>query len=193
MPSWTSIANRALGALSEKRIQSYTSTTEKGAIEFRNVYQEVTDEVLASHPWNCAIQRITIDSADATAPTWGFTKSFTLPADPRVLRVWKLSEEFHDGDTFRVIGRKIHTDAGAPLRVEAICRVDDPMDFSPLLAKAISASIAEAIAIAMTDSSSRRDEMAGWAERCLQDARFADGQEGSPEDVEASEFEAERY
>lgn len=193
MPSWTAIANRALGALSEKPIQSYTSKTEKGALAFFNVYLDIADEVVASHPWNCAVQRIAIGSADASGPAWGFARSFTLPADPRVLRVWKLNEDRHGNARFKVIGRKIHTDEGAPLQAEAICRVDDPMNFPPLLAKAVSAAIAEAIAMEMTDSATRRDKMAEWAAKCLDDARFADGQEGSTDDVEASELERSRY
>lgn len=192
MPSWTAIANRALGALSEKRIQNYTSTTEKGAIEFRNVYQLVTDEVLAMHPWNCAIERVVID-ADGTAPAWGFARTFTLPSEPYCLRVWKLNKDRHGNAPFKVIGRKIHCDEGSPLHAEIITRVTDPMLFSPLLAKTIAAYIAEAIAIPMTESETRRDKMQAWAENCISEARFADGQEGTPDEIEAGEFEESRF
>lgn len=192
MPSWTAIANRALGALNEHRIQTYTSTTEKGAIEFRNVYEMVRDEVLASHPWNCAMRRLALE-VSATAPTWGFSYAYPLPSDPQVLRVWKLNEDRHGNAPFKVIEGEVHTDEGTPLHVECIVRVTDPMDFTPLLAKTIAAYIAEAIAMPMTDSEARRDKMNKWAEECLAEARFADGQEGTPDDVIASEFEDARW
>lgn len=191
MPSWTSIANRALSGLTQKRITSYLSLTERGAISFQQVYQQVTQEVLASHPWNCAMSRVVID-ADTATPTWGFGNQYTLPAG--CLRVWKLDPEHHGTNPqFKVIGRKVHADEGAAIYAELIMDVTDPEQFSPLLAKAISAHCAEAMALDLTDSSTRRDEMAKWAKDCMDEARFADGQEGSPDEVDASYLEEARY
>jgi hypothetical protein len=190
MPSWTAIANRALGALSEKRITDWQSTTEKGAIEFRNVKDAVVAEVLSSHPWNCALRRITI-AADTDAPAWGFATQYTLPAG--TLRVWKLSYDHHGDIEWKVLNGKVHADAGATLYVETINLITDPMDLPPHVAKAISATAAEAMAMVMTGSSSQREAMAAWAENTLSDARFLDGQEGKPDGVEASTFEEERF
>ncbi len=192
MPSWTAIANRALGALHEKRITNYLSTTEKGAIEFRNIREMVVDEVLASHPWNCALRRLSLD-ADADAPTWGYALQYTIPTDPVVLRVWKLSELQHSRAEWKVLNGKIHTDEGAPLYIEAICRVTDPMTLPPHVAKAIAATAAEAMAMVMTGSESMRGAMSEWAKETLADARFLDGQEGKPDEVDASEFEEARF
>lgn len=192
MPSWTAIAKRALQALHEKSISDYTSTTEKGAIEFRNVYQMATDEVLSSHPWNCALQRLSLD-ADVATPTWGFAYQYTLPSDPVILRVWQLSPLDHSRVEWKVLGGKIHTDEGAPLKVEVITRVTDPMQFPPHVAKAIAFACAEAMALVMTGSESRRESMAVEAQKALDDARFLDGQEGKPDEVDASELEEARF
>lgn len=192
MPSWTQIANRALGWLREGRIQNYLDTADKRALEFRTIYEQVRDETLTRHTWNCAMTRAALD-ADTAAPAWGFARQFTLPTDPYCLRVWQLSPDAHPGVPFKVLGRKVHCDEAAPLKIEYIARVEDPMQFSPLLALTISAYIAEALALPLTGSESARDAMEAKAERYLTQARSADGQEGTPDEIAADEFLGARW
>lgn len=192
MPSWTQIANRSLGWLKQKPITNYLSTTDRSALEFQRVYEGVRDEVLAAHPWNCAMERTSVD-ADTDTPAWGFSYQYTLPTDPYCLRVWQLNYDRHGDAPFKVIGRKIHCDEGSPLEFEYIKRVTDPMQFSPLLARAMAASLAEALAIPLTDSESRRQAMEEKYEGYLREARSLDGQEGTPDEIRADSFEQERF
>jgi hypothetical protein len=191
MSSKWQIANRALRRLAVAAVQSPSESTEqRRAVD--DVWQAAVDEVLAEHPWNCALVRTTL-AADGTAPAWGFARAFSLPSDPFCLRVWRLSEEHHPRAKFEVKGRKIHTDEAAPLRVELIVRLADPEQLAPHVARCISAKIAEELAYKLTNSREKEEQMADWYEGSLRKARSLDAQEGTPEDVAVDEFLSERY
>lgn len=191
MPSWTSILNTSLLWLKQRTVQNYLSTTDNAAIEFRRVYEQARDTVLAAHPWNCAMELASLD-ADATAPAFGFTYAYTLPTDPWCLRVWQLDYDTHDDAKWKVRGRKIHTDESAPLKIEYIARRTDPAEFSPHLADTMSACIAERLAITLTGSESKRQAMEEKYGDYLRNARTFDGQEGTPDEIRADSWEQER-
>lgn len=190
MASWVQIANKALRRLGAAPIQALTDQTE-AARAVSDVYEQVRDEVLARHPWNCALVRTSL-AADSDAPTWGYSYKFTLPTSPYCLRVWRLSEDFHGDAEWKVIGRTIHTDEAGPLYIEYISRVTDPEQFSTFVSNAISAAIGAEIAYRLTNSTAKEEAMREWAEMELRHGRSLDAQEGTADKIIADEFLNER-
>lgn len=187
MPSWVDIANDALVEIGAEEIQSLDEASE-AARQVKRVYERVRDQVLAEHPWNCALTRVSLP-ADAAAPTWGYARAFQLPADPYCLRVWALSNTAAE---FKIEGRKLLTDEPAPLALVYIRRITDPEQISPWCARAISARLAARLAFRIVNSTSKASEVKEWAQAELRAARSIDAQEGSADEIEVNTFLNER-
>lgn len=187
MASWVQIANLALRRLGADRIASLTEDSEN-ARAVNDVHETVRDAVLRLHPWNCALVRGEL-AADVAAPAWGYARRFALPADPYCLRVWRLADSTID---YKVEGRALLTDAATPLHVLFIARLEDPEQFDASLTVVMAAALAAEIAFRLTNSRTAEEAMHKWFEQTLARARSADAQEGTPEPVEADEFERSR-
>lgn len=187
MASWVQIANLALRRLGADRIASLGEDSEN-ARAINDVHETVRDAVLRLHPWNCALARASL-AADAAAPTWGYAYQYTLPADPYCLRVWRLADS---AAAYKIEGRKLLTDAGAPLKLLYIARVTAPELFDAGLVVAMAAGLAAEIAFRLTNSRTAEEAMHKWFEQTLARARSADAQEGTPEPIEADEFQSSR-
>ncbi len=187
MASWVQIANLALRRLGADRIASLTEDSEN-ARAVNDVHETVRDAVLRLHPWNCALTRASL-AADAVTPTWGYAAAYTLPTDPYCLRVWRLADSTTE---YRIEGRKLLSDAGAPLALLYIARIADPERFDASLTVAMAAALAAEIAFRLTNSRTAEEAMQKWFEKTLARARSADAQEGTPESIEADEFERSR-
>ena len=192
MASKTAIVNRALRRLGGDRLTNVETDLSEPARVMNDIFQDVVDEILAEHPWNCALHRTTL-AADAEPPAWGFQNAFTLPADPFCLRAWRLDEDHHGPrPKWKVVGRKIHTDEPAPLYVELIVRVTDTELFPAYLATAISARLAAEAAYRLTNSREKEEQEEKRAKEKLALARSADAQEGAADEVDEGEFIASR-
>ncbi len=187
MASWVQIANLALRRLGADRIASLTEDSEN-ARAVNDVHETVRDAVLRLHPWNCALTRASL-AADSTAPSWGYAFAYTLPTDPYCLRVWRLADSMLE---YRVEGRKLLSDAGAPLQILYIARIANPELFDASLTVTLAAALAAEIAFRLTNSRTAEEAMHKWFEQSLARARSADAQEGTPENIEADEFERSR-
>lgn len=181
MPSLVQIANYGLRELGDDLITDINQNSEV-ARAIKDVHPLVRDEVLAGHPWNCALKRAKL-SKDTESPAWGYANSFTLPAD--CLRVWRLAETAIE---YRVEGGKLLTDAGDPLYILYIHRLTDYEKFSPHLAVALGLSLSAAIAFRITQSRSAADRLKQLSSISLAQARTIDAQEGTPELIDADDF-----
>jgi len=56
----TDICNRALQRLGEQRIADMDTDTTKAGTACASAYDHIRDEVLRSHPWNCATKRVSV-------------------------------------------------------------------------------------------------------------------------------------
>lgn len=180
--SETSIANSALVLLGQKRINSLEESS-KTAILLKDRFDDVRDEVLRMHPWNFATKRASL-AKSAVAPTWGFANSFELPAD--CLRL--LEVENPAGYPYRVEGREIVTDLGAPLQIIYTAQITDPVEMDVLFRQAFAAALAADIAEAVTGTSTKVEEMIAIRDAKMRASKTPDGQENSPREIEASEW-----
>ena len=170
MASVVDICNGALNQLGATTILSLTEDS-KNARLCNARYTQVRDGIFRSHPWNC-LQKRTSLAKDATAPAWGFTAQFTLPAD--CLRLLYIID--YDSN-YKVEGRKILSNTST-MKILYISRVEDPNQYDELLRETISAALAADIAYAVTSSNPVASNMYTLFQNKLREARFVDATEG---------------
>ena len=116
MASIVEICNSGLSMLGASTITSLTEDS-KNARLCNQRFEPVRDAVFRNHSWNCLMKRASI-AEDSTAPTWGWTKAYTLPSD--CLRVMKLESDdpvLSSEIEHKLEGRKIVTNEGSPLKI----------------------------------------------------------------------------
>ena len=193
MASVVDICNGALNQLGASTILTLTEDS-KNARLCNARFTQVRDAVFRSHPWNCLQKRVQL-AADTTAPAWGFTSAYTLPADClRLLRILDYDSNH------KVEGRKILTN-NSSMKILYVARIEDPNEYDELLRETISAALAADIAYAVTSSNPVSINMYNLYQTKLKDARFVDATEGqntSQEDgmadvVDANDFLSSRF
>ena len=193
MASIVDICNGSLNQLGATTIVSLTEDS-KNARLCNARFTQIRDSVFRSHPWNCLQKRIQL-AADTTAPAWGFTSAYTLPADClRLLRILDYDSNH------KVEGRKILTN-NSSMKILYVSRIEDPNEYDELLRETISAALAADIAYAVTSSNPVSLNMYNLYQTKLKDARFVDATEGqntSQEDgmadvVDANDFLSSRF
>lgn len=134
------ICNLALQKLGATRITSLTQN-HPNARTLNACYEAIRDAELAKHRWSFAIKRMQL-AADAAAPAFGPSVSYTLPSDYLVLIEPDPEENYNNLD-WRIEGKKVLTDQGAPLNIRYIYRVEDPNEFAPAFVMALACALAE--------------------------------------------------
>ena len=193
MASVVDICNGALNQLGATTILSLTEDS-KNARLCNSRYTQVRDALFRSHPWNCLQKRIQI-AADSTAPAWGFSYAYTLPAD--CLRLLKILD--YDSN-YKVEGRKILSNTSS-MKILYVARVTDPNEYDELLRETLSASLGADIAFGVTSNNQTATNMYNLFKEKLRDARFVDSTEGQNIDsdlgmadvIDASTFINSRY
>jgi ABC-type amino acid transport substrate-binding protein len=176
--SVVAICNRACDYLGAAPVTSLEDGSKLSGLLLRN-YELARDTILRSYPWNCATARASL-AALTTAPAWGYAFQYQLPVD--CLRVVEMDGYLDQGIAWRVEGLRLLTDAGGPVRIRYIQRVDDPAQFDPALADAIAARLAADIAYAVTGNASQAQALTQLAEARLLAARRVDAIEQSQDD-----------
>jgi len=171
----TALANRALAHLGESAITDIADTTSKHARICNEFVQQVIDEHLREHRWNCAIARATLSELE-TAPNHGFTNAFQLPSD--FLRLLELNgEQFNGSDEFLEIeeGQRLLTDQSTAY-IRYVKRITVP-EFDPMLAKAVALGLAVEIAIPLTANLQLQGQLATLHARAITRAKSVDAVE----------------
>lgn len=148
MASQLQIANWACTLVAQARLSSLSDSNQNAEI-ISEQWDFVRDVLLTSSAWNFAIERASL-AADSDVPEWGFDYQYSLSAD--VVRVLQVSEtyagvdlsSYRTGDTnlYRVEGRKILTDLGAPLYVKWIVNSKDVGEWAAPFAMLMAADLA---------------------------------------------------
>ena len=170
MASTVDICNGALNQLGATTILSLTEDS-KNARLCNSRFTQVRDAVFRSHPWNCLQKRVEL-AADTTAPAWGFSYAYTLPADClRLLRILDYDSNY------KVEGRKILSNTSS-MKILYIGRVTDPNEYDESLRETLSAALGADIAFAVTSNNQTATNMYNLFQDKLKDARFIDSTEG---------------
>ncbi len=184
------ICNDALGLVGANFITSLNDDV-KEAILCKEQYEKARDQLLSSHPWNFAITRVNL-AADADLPIgWEnnreYSSAFTLPAG--CLRVIKLDDS---ESAWSMESGKLFANY-APVTVTFVKKQTDTTLFTPYFEKALAYELAVKIAYAITQSAAALTQLITLRDSAVAEARSFDGQEGSTQVVEASDFINSRY
>ena len=170
MASVVEICNGSLNQLGATTILSLTEDS-KNARLCNQRFTQVRDAVFRSHPWNCLQKRVEL-AADTTAPAWGFSYAYTLPADClRLLRILDYDSNY------KVEGRKILSNTSS-MKILYIGRITDPNEYDESLRETLSAALGADIAFAVTSNNQTASNMYNLFQDKLKDARFIDSTEG---------------
>lgn len=180
------ICNMALDKIGANRISSL-SDTDRTSVLCNDVYERARDELLYSHPWNFAITRASL-SADAATPDWEYSNQYTLPND--CLRVIRLEYTNYD---YRVEGRKIVTDQGAPLKIIYIKQETDVTVFTPGFTELLALKIAIDLGYNFTANASLIQGLIDQFRRKKAEVKQHDAQEGNPRELEADTWSSGRF
>jgi hypothetical protein len=174
MANRVSICSNALVMLGAKTINDFNEATDRARI-VSNLWPQVSDWLLRTHPWNCAVKRIQL-APEVAVPVFDYSFQFVIPDDwLRTLQIGELGMPIH----FTQEGRKILCDEN-PLNLVYIARVDEGT-WDAALQFAASAAMAAAAAYAITQSASLAEVMYGKLKDILKQARAVDGQDNPPE------------
>lgn len=186
MASDVDICNMALTAIGHKTITSLLEASE--AARKCNVYlQKVIDAVLRAYPWNCAMARATLVQI-AETPVFGFSYKYALPTNPYCLRVLQLSDK---SMKFKIEGGVLLCDE-ATAKILYIARIAaGSMD--SLLVDTVAARMAAELAYPLANSHTLQANMWKIYETKIEEAYQVDAQEGTPDEVEVTDWLNVRY
>lgn len=171
------ICSNALLLLGDQTIASFDEESARATL-CANLWPVVRDAILRSHPWNCAMRRVSL-APDTATPDFDWAYQFSLPG--QCLRVWTVGRDDESSGNWQVEGTKLLYDE-AIAYVRYIERPGDAAGYDALLVQAFTTAMAKALAYPITKSMTTVEAMAKLHEMDMRKARTVDGQEGTGED-----------
>ena len=185
--SKVSLCNLALRRVGEQTITSLTEVT-KNAKLCNELYQETLEEVLRNHTWNCAKFRVEL-AQDADTPTYGWTYQYSLPVDPRCVRVLRMEDTESE---WVIEGTKLLTDEGT-VKILYVGDTDNPEDLDPLCRKVVYLEMAAAMAYTLVENNTILNGIEAQLDKAWSDARGVNAQEGTKMQTQRSQWLESRY
>lgn len=182
MAGETDVINVALRLVGATPIASLTDGS-ASANAADDIYVDVRDDLLRSHSWNFATQRVKL-AQSVTTPIFEFDNAFPLPAD------WIRTVSVHDNDTgygtvfYRmeiVNNQRSIVASREELWLRYIFRVTDPNMMASDFRRAFELSLARDLAIPLTASNSLQASLEIQANRKIAQARSSDAMGAFPE------------
>lgn len=153
MASTVEICNRALQKLGASRIVALTDNS-PNARACNLAYIPVLYSELRKHSWSCAIKRAEL-AALSTAPLFGKTNAFQLPADFLRLLAPDPEENLNSHD-WQIEQNKIYTNYSSPLQIRYIFKLEDAEIMDDLFREALSAKLAMEMCEEITQSNTKK-------------------------------------
>lgn len=190
MASNVEIANSALTKVGAARITALTDNV-KAAREINAIFELRRDYLLCTHNWSFAMTRTSLPALDET-PAWGYTYLYQLPTD--CLRVVQVNDTWvvpgladytsgPDSEPYKITGRRIETDIGAPLKLRYIKRVTDPAQFDAAFVEVFASDLADQVCEALTQSNTKREATRAVLRQSLLEAVRSNAIELPPEAI----------
>jgi len=130
------------------RLGSLESLKSQPMVFANSFYDHTLEELLSDVPWAFAKKQATL--VVSTAPTSGYTKKYTLPADfIQIIRVNNIDTTENFGQ-WEIVGGFLHTDIGAPIIVDYTSLVTDVALFPAPFIEALICRLAAKIALPLT-------------------------------------------
>ena len=182
MPGETDLANISLRHVGQTPITSRTDGSVTANI-VDDLFDEVRDDLLRSHPWNFATKRVK-SAKSSTAPTFEFDNAFPLPAD------WLRTISVHSNDAghgtilYRieeVNGQTSIVTSSDDVYLRYVYQVTDPNLMSADFRRAFTLALGRDLAIPITSSNTLQDQLNKQFTKSMARARSADAIGASPE------------
>jgi hypothetical protein len=183
MASQVEIFNRALIKLGAGRITSMQDDSEAARVGLA-IWETVVKNELRANNWNFAIRRASL-AADVATPDWGFAYQYTQPV--WCLKVIQVSEYYlgvsltdyrgYSEAPYKIEGRKILTDLGAPLPIRGIQFVEDTAQWDACFVEAVASRLADQGCERITQSNTKRESALIDYKRAIDDALEANALE----------------
>jgi len=171
MATKVSICSNALLILGAQTINALTENSDRARLA-SNLYDATRDDLLRSHPWNCAVKRVVL-APDVDEPAFDYGNQFSLPGD--WLRTLSVGPDGFEVD-YRVEGEKILA-TGTSLALRYIFRNDNEATWDALLVTAMELKMAAKMCYAITKSASMTELTEKKLEAHMRMARSVDAQD----------------
>lgn len=176
MATATSICSNAVLMLGAKSINDIYLQVEDRAVLAANLYPSARDAVLRSHPWNCAIARVSL-APDVAAPAFDWSFQFSQPGD--WLRTLSVGERGF-ASSYVTEGRKYLSNDN-PLLLRYIYRNDNEASWDAMLIEAMTLGMRSILTYPITLSSALAAANLQEFKDFLRQARAVDGMDDPPE------------
>jgi hypothetical protein len=131
------------------RLGSLESLKSQPMVFANSFYDHTLEELLSDVPWAFAKKQVTL-VVNATNPSAGHTKRYTLPTDfIQIIRVNNIDTTENFGQ-WEIVGGFLHTDIGAPIIVDYTSLVTDVALFPAPFIEALICRLAAKIALPLT-------------------------------------------
>jgi hypothetical protein len=180
--------------MGQRKINSLNDNQNEAIVMNAN-YELSRDKVLADAAWTFATERQVLSPVE-DALAFGRGNKFLIPSEVlRVFRVFRPTStsqtgKFMSADWVRE-GRYIISSEEA-LWAMFIMKVSDPSLFSPSFVHALAARLAADTAITFTESIKMEEKMEARYIMKLEDAKYADGSQGTTEVVRSTKLTGAR-
>ena len=192
MASEVLICNSALQLIKHSKIITSLEQDNKEANACELVYAELRDALLSMHNWNFATKRVQMARL-STAPPFEWQYGYQVPAD--FLRLTNVYSNSSGRGTvpYKIEGNELRSDA-AEMYLRYVARIVDPNLMIPLFRIALSKLIASRLAVALSQSATRSDEMySQFLDQDLPVAKSADSIQDLPDQLPESEWVSARH
>ena len=195
--SETNICNLALQQMGRPIIIASLSEDSNAARLCARQYPISRDAVLRAYPWNFAQRRDELDAHNDT-PAFEFAYMYELPSD--YLGNLRLFD--NDSERFKIETyvestassiRVVLTDVGEPLQVKYTARITDPTLFDPLFIDALAAHVGANIAVALSESQSKAEQLWSVYSAKLREARAVDASEDTADAMPQGNWVSDRF
>lgn len=153
MSSKTEIANRALSLLGIPRVSNIATAGNKPANVINGMWDIERRSLIAAYPWNFAAEMASLAKLSA-APAHTWDNQYQLPSDYLMLT------KVENDPRYEIMQKKILTDEGSPLKIWYVKDITETGDFDPLFAKAFAVHLAHEACEELTQSNSKKADLA---------------------------------
>lgn len=194
MVSSTDIANFALTRLGANRILSFSDATNEAIV--MNLFYDTTRKMaLESYGWSFALKRASLASS-TTAPAFGFSNAYNLPADFLSLRqvseyyppYWYDTIQNSEQQHYVIENNQILTNLEAPLKIFYVFNQEDTTRYSQAFVRYLSILLAYDACEEITQSNTKKQLLEKEADQALKKAIAFDRMQKPPEPIADSSW-----
>lgn len=182
MPGETDLANVSLRLIGQTTITNRTDGSDT-ANTIDDLFDEIRDDLLRSHPWNFATKRQKL-AQSSTTPAFEFDFAYPLPAD------WIRTISVHSNDAghgtllyrMEYIGTQRAIVASADeIFLRYVYQVTDPNLMAPDFRRAFEVALARDLAVPIASSNTLQEQLSAQFIRKIAQARSSDAIGAFPE------------